>query len=73
MRRAAGPACGFLSVLITVTLTFAATLRVDAAVDGLLAGPASVHHASPPSRYPPSWSTRFAESRPMRAMFSPFA
>ena len=64
MRRAAGPACGFLAVLITVTLTYAATAPGDAAVDGLLAGPASVHRASPPSRYPPSWATRYAAKPP---------
>ncbi len=54
----AGAACGFLAVLITVTLTYAATQPGDAATHGLLAGPASVFRASRPSGYPPSWATR---------------
>jgi hypothetical protein len=53
-----GAACGFLAVLITVTLTYAATQPGDAATHGLLAGPGSVFRASRPSGYPPSWATR---------------
>ena len=56
--RGAGAACGILAVLITVTLTYAATHPGDAAAHGLLAGPASVFRASRPSGYPPSWATR---------------
>jgi hypothetical protein len=67
MRGEAGPACGFLAVLITVTLSYAATAPGDAAVDGLLAGPASLRRASPPSRYPPSWATRCA-ANPARCL-----
>jgi hypothetical protein len=81
MRRAAGPACGFLAVLITVTLAYAATAPGDAAADGLLAGPASLRRASPPSRYPPSWATRCererererGKPRPLLSVFSPVA
>jgi hypothetical protein len=60
----AGAACGFLAVLITVTLTYAARAPGDAAVDGLLAGPTSQRRASPPSRYPSSWATRCAARPP---------
>jgi hypothetical protein len=71
MWRAGGPACGFLAVLITVTLSYAATAPGDAAVDGLLAGPASVHSVSPPSRYPPSLATRYAAKPPSAFYFLP--
>ncbi len=73
MLRAAGPACGFLAVLNTVALTYAATQAGDAAVDGLLAGPATVFHASPPSRYPPSWAARYVARHPQRSVFAPLA
>jgi hypothetical protein len=71
MRRAAGPACGFLAVLITVTLTYAATAPGDAAADGILAEPASLLRASPPSRYPPSWATRCAANPALCPLCSP--
>ena len=67
MRHAAGPACGFLAVLITVTLAYATTPPDDAAVDGLLAGPASLHRASLPSRYPSSWAIRYDAAKPPTA------
>jgi hypothetical protein len=72
MWRAAGPACGFFAVLITVTLTYAATAPGDAAVHGLLTGPASVHCVSPRhDDYPPSWATRYAEKPPSAFCFLP--
>ena len=61
----------FLAVLITVTFTYAATAPGDAAVDGLLAGPASLRRASPPSRYPPSWVTRCAANPALCLLCSP--
>jgi hypothetical protein len=57
-----GPALVFLMVLITVTLTYAATQPADDATDGLLAGPASVFRASPTC----SWATGYVASHPLQ-------
>ena len=64
------PACGFFAVLITVTLRYAVIQSGDAAADGLLVGPASLFRDAIPSRYPPSWATRYAASPSLCSVFS---